>query len=115
MSDDMKPALTAEEWIPYVDSPTYLGSDFKDELMIRAEEVRRWESGVLSFNNEYQIERPHATAALCLYKQSYGFTQEEAEFIRTFDNYLVSPRVGDRAGDLMDSIAAKITALLPPA
>lgn len=56
----------------------------------------------------------HSCAALCLYDQPFGFTQEMVDFLRSFDNFLVSPRVGSPTAVMFDAIADHIAALLPP-
>jgi hypothetical protein len=60
---------------------------------------------------EVRVDRPHALAALCLYGQPFGFTQEEAQAVResaeddhaAYEHYTT-----------LRIVAAKIAAPLPP-
>lgn len=120
MSEGIKPALTPEEWA--------------------AGEAQRGNYGVRLYRHDgfeaVHIEDPdevagcttmrHAAAALCLYQQPFGFTQEDVEAIKLLSSY--APRVcwqdGAKVSDedralanahqTAQSLADRIASLLPP-
>lgn len=80
----MKPALTAEEW-GNVDLPV---ADTP--------------------------ESRHATAALCLHGQPFGFTREDVIMLRAARLRLDGEEQEDAWDKSLDSLADRIEALLPP-
>lgn len=87
---EIKPALSKEEW---------------DEWFMKPEGAP-W---------GLNPERPHASAAICLYGQPFGLTREDVELART------AAEAPDQGYELSDdesrrlrSLAARIEALLPP-
>jgi hypothetical protein len=135
MTDEIRPALTAEEWkgppnfvggppsgIPEVRWP--LGGD-RVRRAVYWDEVRPevfygeldTKTGIGGADN---IQRPHALAALCLYGQPFGFTHEDVAAL--WDLHGMALNAIDERGDLEDASVppraaaaiAKIEALLPP-
>jgi hypothetical protein len=99
VSDDIRPALTPEEWAEILAAPRVWRSE--------AERIA-FEAG------------RHAQAALCLHGQPFGFTHEDVKFLRD----VVAPDwyAGDGGGaarqaarmqERWESILARIAALLP--
>ncbi len=126
MSEPITHALFPHEWEAKRCSQAYVGSECVDGPAMHAGEIHRWEAdGVVTLNNEYVVRRPHAMAALCLYKQSYGFTQQDIAAME-FNTHGTSrkdllPLLPD--GITIDSgavqaicitVIQKIRALLPP-
>lgn len=116
MSEEIMPAMSAEEWNSRV-------LDGAGKAYIRAGNVERWENPVdgefdsVSCNNEYAID-PHSTAALCLYKQPFGFTQADVDALRAVVDAAESEQSAawSDAHTLPARLAInKIAALLPPA
>lgn len=93
-TEQIKPALSATEWASW-----RRGVMNSDLLEFSAEDIG---------GNEY---RRHAVAALALYGQSYGFTQDDVQLLRGIaaGHELIMGR-WPRAADLAD----RIQALLPP-
>ena len=119
MSDDIKPALTADEWAKELDYPVM---DAALNHAARSLEVRTFSAW---------HDKRHALAALCLYQQPFGFTQDEMATLRAvaapFELHHdddISPGSGHELIDFATfpvgtqaqllSAAAKIAALLPP-
>lgn len=109
-----EPALTPEEWVDgriTFPEPTSISADEWDLA------YRRHPSGevVWEYVNEgcdrgKSVDRPHAMAALCLFGQPFGFTQEDvAALLYTLDD---AAKCG--TDEKLASIAARIAALLPP-
>lgn len=97
MSEKVEPALTPEEWAYAVerwrldDGPSrYVSGDDRCYAGCRIPE------------SDY-----HATAALCLHGQPFGFTRADVESVRYVSDWL------DRPNPLRD-LADRIEALLPP-
>lgn len=116
-------ALTADEWRPKLCAEAYCGSECRNgipAICVDGMDLQRWDGGVVTIHNEYQIERPHALAALCLHGQSFGFTRQEADELRACTVALrqcsdfgeTGLNLADAAA--LDRIAAKVRALLPP-
>lgn len=83
MTAPITPALTPAEWTTTTGSEAWGGSDMLNGVaLIEAGIIQRWASGAITCNNEYEIKRPHAAAALCLYGQPFGFTREDVELLR---------------------------------
>jgi hypothetical protein len=123
MTDDIRPALSAEEWTPRVHYKAYVGSDGGDAACIRVDgDAQRWmDTGDITIHNEYCIDRPHALAALCLYGQPFGFSQEDVERLeRVGNDYIAWANDSDELdrniedGFALIRLASRIRALLPP-
>lgn len=128
MTDEIRPALTPEEWTPprvekIVDTPTkpgYVdhrswvelqrtGPTLRDVTLEPGERTR-----VVIHGNGVDPEIRHATAALCLYGQPFGFTQEDVDFLRQqASGAEASDSRGADVGAFTD-LADRIAALLPP-
>lgn len=102
------PALTKEEWAPRVDPDIYAGQ------VIEAGDVARRDDGTIILGNDLPITRPHATAALCLYGQPFGFTHEELGAMRDEYKALWAGNDDHPRARLLHSTIEKIAALLPP-
>ena len=88
----MKPALTKEEWRKY--APWILTASASDrDLNI--------EACLHSFGQ-------HGAAAIALYGQSFGFTREDVEVLRTLDAH------SDVYDERVYGVIQRIEALLPP-
>ncbi len=104
MSDEIKPALTPEQW------DLFLAYGPLSRMGIPGYGVTgsAINCGTMGANSSHEL------AAMALYGQPFGFTQEEAQFLEEFDNFLVMPRKADHESLMFDAITAKIRALLPP-
>lgn len=109
MSDEVKPALTAEEWVGH---PRYNGTEY--HITGVTVELLDGNSRLAVNGDEYSWENQsrHALAALALHGQPFGFSREDvrnlgllADDLRDFDRY---------AYDHLKSLIARIRALLPP-
>ena len=120
MSDsEIRPALSAEEWA----KRTVVRGEFMDEC-----KVSGWEKIVAVHNggdSVYPTPARHALAALCLYQQPFGFSQEDVDLLgrladydhgeaACLDGYDNFPEEADRREAHTRSLAARIAALLPP-
>lgn len=104
MPDDLRPALSEEEWIQYA-----------GDLSITAE----WAADKRPYgpDRRYTIERKrHAVAAMALYHQPFGFTHEEEALLETQAKFYEHRGfVGDaEIGAKLRLLQRKIAALLPP-
>lgn len=99
MSDEtIPPALTPEEW----KERTATRGQWHDAV-----EVTGFDTIVVvrgGAESVFPTPARHALAALCLYQQPFGFTQEDVAMLR-------SPWTHP---DELASLAARISALLPP-
>jgi hypothetical protein len=114
MADEIKPALTQQEWADIADDPAWW-ADRVGEIAAGAGEVLEWRTN---------HPRPHAVAALALHGQPFGFTWEDVDLLRDDltgehdwawegDQRVDCGEFGDvKAARL--ALAAKIAALLPP-
>jgi hypothetical protein len=108
MSDEIKPAMTAEEWeaglVKRPTCPQLIRNDDSPGVFVW------YDQGVL-------IEPPdtYALAAMCLYKQPFGFTRQDVEEIRDAARNL-EEEFNSPPGSIKElrSIADRIEALLPP-
>ena len=102
MTNEIRPALTPEEWADALAWPHGL----KDYLVRPAERIG------------YGDDAPsdlHRVAALALHGQPFGFTREDVTLLReSRTEFAASLRASDTDLDLLDSLAARIEALLPP-
>jgi len=112
MSEPIKLALTKEEWDVWHDA----GQLRRDTLYVGTKG-----RGMLGLQRVI-VQPPspmdtecHAVAALCLYQQPFGFTQEDAEILRQIAPFVVGASIAQR--DLRawaHRLADRIAALLPP-
>lgn len=122
---EVKPALTAEEWAEKC---------FEENEEWTSFAARRREDGSIyvmcGYERDAETNRPHALAALALYNQPFGFTREDVEFLRELARTTRKTLIGsgaassgallsamaliDREADFIDSLASRISALLPP-
>jgi hypothetical protein len=117
VSPNVPQALTAKEWskrgfrrVVDEENNDLQAAKIEDGNVYREhdENVDEWQ----------RLEHPHAMAALCLYRQTYGFTREDVEILRAIGtsqlvggrNTDINRTIRDRANGLADRIAA----LLPP-
>ena len=84
MTDEIKPALPAEEWAVYLGAP---------ELV----------------NRLIPAGQRHGVAALALYGQPFGFTQEDVRLLAN----LCRRELDGPESDGLDSLVNRIAALLP--
>lgn len=96
----MKPALTKEEW-------AFLESG-KVFIAVGTREVNILIDGGTC---AVPIADPHATAALCLHNQEFGFTREMVEAL---GEALSSSECDVDVGCLANEAVVRIAALLPP-
>lgn len=111
MSQDKTPALTWEEWR----ASAYLSGGIVANWQM-AESDREWL--ILETDDEERLSRPqrHALAALCLYQQPFGFTQDDVRLLKDFaaaHREWPNEKQIDFASKL-ESIATRIANLLPP-
>ena len=98
MSDDQPPpALTAAQWREWI-----RGRDFEPMLVYERD-------GTLIVDDRFAAPGRHALAALCLYGQSFGFSQEDVRMLRMYSAMFDGERHGQFA-----SLATRIANLLPP-
>ena len=94
MADEIRPALTPEEWANT--KPIVLAIGKEPELMVLSE----W---------------AHKAAALCLAHKPFGFTWEDVDAIRVTADALEHDGLGVAlAVPALRSIADRIAAILPP-
>lgn len=104
MAEDIRPALSAAEWIQY-----------GDDLAIMAD----WAADKRPYGPDRRFsmdEKRHAVAAMALHKQVFGFTQEEASLVEAQARFYEHRAfAGDtEAAAKLRLLARKISALLPP-
>lgn len=92
MSDDVKPAMTPEQW----QHVAAVGMN-------------------ASVTIDPQFHSVHTVAALALHGQPFGFTREDVEFLRGMVDSDTNPDTAPvEANAALDSLATRIEALLPP-
>lgn len=114
MGDEIKPAMTAEEWRRLETAPMEQPDpeEWSDPLeggvRLYGDEVRVYAEGGF----RYEIADRHKAAALCLHGQTFGFSWEDVDELRLQSRCLPGRlwQVSDHYNDLADRIAA----LLPP-
>jgi hypothetical protein len=103
MTEPIKNALTAEEWEQWT----------RDGMLI----CYRLAITVRSRGPDPAGGVQHATAALALYDQPFGFKRDDAKYIRWYADRIALPQefggFGDDVTELLD-LADRIEALLPP-
>jgi hypothetical protein len=110
MPDEIKPALTAEEW---ADEPSQVLDGWID-LELGTVDVCL---GGPASTGDAARDR-HALAALLLHRQDFGFTWADVKALEAvYRRVIADPRpLGDDAAavEQMHDLAARIAALLPP-
>lgn len=96
MSEDVKPALTPDEWANELSEAGTL-------LAARLE----WAGDEAGIDDG--LSR-HALAALCLHGQTFGFTRADTEALESMMRYDATPDEVARCR----SLASRLSALLPP-
>lgn len=113
MSDEIKNALTPEEWAQKLVKRDEVWAELSTEGDV---EVYRWPSADWNPRADAPPALRHALAALCLYGQPFGFTREDVEGLsrRAENEEDVSHMMGGRGASSLRSLATRIAALLPP-
>ena len=109
MSDQMKPALTAEEWRRQRGGPYHA-------FLVN---FGRCSCGVPRVVNLYdpsvEPKQSHKLAALALHGQPFGFTREDVDWLRGQIDSDTNPETAPvEFNAFAASLAARIEALLPP-
>lgn len=102
VSDDVKPALTPEEWAEIADDPEWWADRMQEAAHAASQHLMTY------LANPY---RHHALAALALYGQPFGFTRDDVAYIRAAANALFLPNAFVKP---LESAAKRIESLLPP-
>lgn len=97
------PALTAEEWAKWLSPEMQY-----DRECDRLDYFSGSYGGGICIDGRYRDDDLRAVAALCLYSQPFGFTQEDVEWIRARCDDTDDVRIHG------ESLAARIAVLLPP-
>lgn len=115
MSEEMKPALTPDEWERFAaDRPSLSVEKFRDlfigrptrnmSVRIRGDHVQLVEA-----------DECHALAALALHGQPFGFTHEDVYLLEDEARWYAERQLPDvKQAAALRSLAARIAALLPP-
>lgn len=109
------PVLTPEEWAEgefeshYGVAVTSLQVDHKGRLFATSSMPDSEDFVVVILNEYTNPSALHKTAALCLYQQPFGFTQEDVTYLRGIASDPFLPHDG-----VADSLAQRIKNLLPP-
>lgn len=113
MTNQIPPALTAEEWKEgHLGRPGFIRDGTHALLAENTVRITAMDDDGTDVDG---IDR-HALAALCLYSQPFGFTHYEANILETIVPVIEQlDRHGDGNRDpVLLGIIAKIRALLPP-
>lgn len=103
----MKPALTQYEWGTLEVCRQHNG--WRDlRLSWTGLYLRRGLSGSIP------ASLFHATAALCLHDQQFGFTREDVAALRDASSSLAHKKFDSGITPYLDAVADRIEALLPP-
>jgi hypothetical protein len=126
MSDEIRPALTAEEWARHgFEHGPITAERFRDLFVGRPTKnvgvrIDHLNAKHLTWVSDTPADC-HALAALCLHGQSFGFTHKELAALRKLDDtdrayvFLDRDDGSDESGEpFIASALAKIAALLPP-
>jgi hypothetical protein len=115
MSEDVKPALTPEEWagLLAMDQPTVFGDAGGHVAVGKCALFWDAHSGNV-LCDDYDAPRQHALAAIALHGQPFGFTWEDATFLRILALAGPGESLSSACCEHLDALAARIAALLPP-
>lgn len=113
MADEIRPALTPEEW-------RKRRAESRDEdypcVSFKVPPVEDYGRDVLKIKTpaDLVLEPPdrHALAALALHGQPFGFTWEDVDELR--ENWSLGVQGVKLSREFADSLADRIAALLPP-
>ena len=112
MSDTpaVQPALTAEEWAKWLSPEMQY-----DRECDRLDYFSGSYGGGICIDGRYRDDDLRAVAALCLYGQPFGFTQEDVDAItRCLESDVWITVYQYEDAEPLESIRARIAALLPP-
>lgn len=122
----MKPALTKEEWgegryegLPGINClPDSDGEDTLSARLMGDDRLYISPNSYDGYANLGAVDR-HRVAALCLYKQEFGFTREHVELLDRFSEGVPGGGMFDmlmdgKDAELFASLRDLIKALLPP-
>lgn len=121
MTEPIKPALTAEEWAEVKEWAEVLGKAI--EAVVTARGIHSWEEMRAFVAKHTGLPPRHATAALALYGQPFGFTREDVvklraagDAARDVERFAKERGAGwdDSLADWYHSLADRIESLLPP-
>ena len=90
---------------------TYLHVDHKGRIFAVSTMDGKRETCIL---NESYTDIPRKVAALCLYQQPFGFSREDARELMDASALILKYTADDHLCDVLESLAARIVALLPP-
>ena len=114
---EIKPALTAEEWVRFQQPDT---TDLLGDATDRWSEIEESQANQAVYMLEgglgYRPGAVHGVAARLLDKQPFGFTREDVELVRGLAGEWLDdhhPRDHDDEAGITD-LADRIEALLPP-
>lgn len=110
MSDEIKPALTPDEWSELrADRGVLWVRKYEDGSGIEIFDELRWSGGSAA------PDLYHALAALALHGQAFGFTHDDVTLLRGAASYLGGDSTrGDWWRVRLNGLADRIVALLPP-
>lgn len=122
MSEDITPALTKEQWERKdVQGNAEPWARINDSLDIYATRggLDLWRDTDYEgcSGHHDRIDNPHGLAALCLYGQPFGFTHDDLRRLRDAPELyggLQGSKLEKEWYAFLDSLAARIAALLPP-
>lgn len=103
MAEDVKPALSAEEWADVASDPDWWAAEADGLGRVAGE----------CLESRTDAERRHAAAALALHGQPFGFTQEDVELLRTSIAEDEDGCFDQTRTAMLKGLADRIAALLP--
>ena len=110
MTNAIAPALSAEEWASSNSRSVVLCHTSTTQY----NDLKVKNRGYGEYPDTYEIPegRRHRIAALCLSRQSFGFTRNDTEALRDIEGFL--RKIGHLGTAYAGDIASRIEALLPP-
>lgn len=114
---EIQPALTAEEWGKngieggkFSNGDDWIGVHAYGGGVVLAAKDGDMESPYIHLTDPRKV---HACAALCLYNQPFGFTQDDVRTLNRLDMWL-EREYGKEFVEQYRGVIQKIAALLPP-
>jgi hypothetical protein len=109
-----EPALTPEQWarrrVEFPEPTSIYSNEWDVAIQKRDDGTVVWEYVSEGCDRSIPLEPAHAVAALSLFGQPFGFTREDVKaLLYTLDD---AGKCG--TDDILQSIAERIAALLPP-